>query len=222
MDDLFAGQAKVLEPVPMPDADVQLARGFIEESEADTIFRSLLETVPWRDEEVTVWGKRHMQPRQVAWFGEPGAVYSYSGSTLDPLPWTPLLDDVRRRVESVAGATFNSVLINLYRSERDRIGWHSDSERELGPSPVIASLSLGAARVFQMKHKTRSELGTHSIELPSGSLLLMVGETQRFWRHSVRKESRQVGPRINLTFRRIALGISLAAANPSPAIPSAP
>lgn len=203
MKDLLAGQANLLEAVTMPDADVRLARAWIDESEADAMFRSLLDTVPWRDEEVTVWGKRHMQPRRVAWFGEPGAVYSYSGSILDPLPWTPLLDDLRRRVESVAGSTFNSVLLNLYRNERDRMGWHSDNERELGPSPVIASLSLGAARVFQMKHRTRSELGMRSFDLFSGSLLLMAGETQRFWRHSIRKETRQVAPRINLTFRRI-------------------
>ncbi|WP_425477356.1 alpha-ketoglutarate-dependent dioxygenase AlkB family protein [Lysobacter capsici] len=171
---------------------------------AELYFRQLMQTTPWREEEVVVWGRRHLQPRLVAWFGDAHASYSYSGSTLTPNPWMPLLEELKQLVELRARAEFNSVLLNLYRNESDRMGWHSDDEPELGKEPVIASISLGAPRVFQMRHKSRKELGIRSYELTSGSLLVMRGETQRHWLHSIRKESKPIGPRINLTFRKIS------------------
>lgn len=203
MNDLFGNQSEGMEHIPLVDADVRFLPGFLTPDEAIRAFESLRTSVAWRDEEIVIWGKRHMQPRRVAWFGDPGTSYSYSGSKLDAMPWTPMLSELRGRIELLSQTHFNSVLLNLYRNESDRMGWHSDNEPELGPRPIIASLSLGARRVFQMKHKHRKELGTHSFELPPGSLLLMAGTTQRFWLHSIRKESRPTDPRINLTFRRI-------------------
>lgn len=121
---------------------------------------------------------------------------------MDPLPWTPRLSQLRQIVESTCDETFNSVLLNYYRNERDSMGFHSDDERELGPRPVIASLSLGASRVFVLKHK-RLRSPPINIPLDSGSLLLMKGDTQRNWKHGIPKSAKRLGPRVNLTFRRI-------------------
>ena len=187
----------------LPDADVLYFRNALADDEARKYFDDLHRQTPWREEEIVVWGKRHKQPRLIAWFGDPGASYTYSGSTLAPHPWTPTLQQLRSRIELLVGTSFNSVLLNLYRNELDRMGWHSDDEPALGREPTIASLSLGESRVFQMKHKGRPELGTKSIDLQAGSLLVMKGPTQAHWMHSIRKESRSTRARINLTFRRI-------------------
>lgn len=150
-----------------------------------------------------MWGRKIRQPRLIAWYGDAGRVYAYSGLRLDPLPWTPLLRDLKTRVEQASGAGFNSVLLNYYRDERDGIGFHSDDEPELGECPVIASLSLGEARTFVLKHKTLKSVKPVHLPLASGSLLVMKGDTQRCWRHGMPKESRPCGPRVNLTFRTI-------------------
>jgi len=150
-----------------------------------------------------MWGRTLPQPRLTAWYGDPGRSYAYSGLRLDPLPWTPLLLDIKTRVEETAGSTFNSVLLNYYRDHHDSIGFHSDDEPELGDRPIIASLSLGAERTFILKHKTLGRLGRVQLRLAPGSLLLMSGDTQRCWRHGILTESRTCGPRVNLTFRRI-------------------
>lgn len=187
----------------MPDAEVfYLDR--LELGQSDTeVLRRLIAEVPWRSEEVVMWGRRMVQPRLIAWYGDPGRSYAYSGLELHPLPWTPLLLDIKSRVEAVAGATFNSVLLNYYRDNRDSIGFHSDNEPELGDQPVIASLSLGADRTFILKHKTTKLVAPTHLGLASGSLLLMKGDTQRCWRHGIAKERRPCGPRVNLTFRTI-------------------
>ena len=122
---------------------------------------------------------------------------------MEPLPWTDTLAKVRAVVQDLADERFNSVLLNYYRDHRDSMGIHSDDEKELGPTPVIASLSLGATRTFVLKHKARPELKPVRLELPSGSLLLMKGLTQKNWKHGIDKQSRPCGPRVNLTFRRI-------------------
>ena len=98
-------------------------------------------------------------------------------------------------------ASFNSVLINLYRNGQDSMGWHSDNETVLGKEPVIASLSLGGTRRFQLKHRRSGELV--SLDLPHGSCLIMQGRCQADWRHQVPKTRKQVAPRINLTFRTV-------------------
>ena len=187
----------------MPDADVTYFPHLALAQSGGETLRALLAEVPWRAEEVVMWGRRMPQPRLTAWYGDPGAHYAYSGLELDPLPWTLLLADIKSRVEAAAGAPFNSVLLNYYRDEHDSIGFHSDDEPELGSEPVIASLSLGAERTFILKHKRAKQLRPVHILLASGSLLLMRGETQHCWRHGIPKESGPCGPRVNLTFRRI-------------------
>jgi alkylated DNA repair dioxygenase AlkB len=202
MSDLFSA-ADRLQTIPMPDAEVYYLRNLELASSHDEILRQLIAGTPWRQENVLVWAKEYRQPRLTAWYGDPGCDYSYSGITLAPMAWTDLLHDVKRRVETAAATTFNSVLVNYYRDNRDSMGFHSDDEPELGPRPVIASLSLGEERTLILKHKTNKLAKPVRLRLASGSLLLMKGETQRHWKHGIAKESRPCGPRVNLTFRRI-------------------
>jgi alkylated DNA repair dioxygenase AlkB len=189
--------------IRIKDADVFYLR-HLELSQPDgQILRRLIAEIPWRAQQVMVWGRKVLQPRLTAWYGDDGANYAYSGIELRPQPWTPLLLDIKSRSEEAAGATFNSVLLNYYRDHNDSIGFHSDNEPELGERPVIASLSLGEERTFVLKHKRSREAKPVRLRLASGSLLLMAGDTQHYWRHGVPKESRNCGPRVNLTFRNI-------------------
>jgi alkylated DNA repair dioxygenase AlkB len=166
-------------------------------AEADTLFAHLRDTVPWKQQ-----GRPpRMFPRLTAWYADPGVSYSYSGVTHQAVPWTPELLTVKQRAESAAGTTWNSLLLNYYRDGRDSIGFHSDDEPELGTNPVIGSISLGAERRFVLKHPASGE--TLEFNLPHGSLLVMGGTSQHHWRHGVPKTRKPVGPRINLTFRRI-------------------
>jgi alkylated DNA repair dioxygenase AlkB len=202
MPDLFDAEVG-LERIVLPDGDMRFQKGFLGTRAAEQLFDELYRDVPWRDEQITVWGKRHLQPRRVAWFGDSDARYAYSGLQMQVNPWTPTLLGLKGLVEEACGESFNSVLLNLYRNQNDRMGWHSDNEPELGAKPTIASVSLGASRMFQMKHKIRKDVGLKSFELTSGSLLVMAGATQKYWLHSIRKESKHVDSRINLTFRKI-------------------
>lgn len=199
--DLFSAEPS-FERVPLEGADVQLCLNFLPPEPAKKLLRDLIVQTPWRAEEVLVWGKRHPQPRLIAWYGDEGRNYTYSGIAMNPLPWTPLLESVRSEVEDACGERFNSVLLNYYRDERDSMGMHSDDEPELGPRPTIASLSVGEERTFSFKPKAE-HLESVSLPLPSGSLLLMKGDTQRNWKHGIAKSSRRMGPRVNLTFRQI-------------------
>lgn len=192
-----------LEKIPIPDAEVYYLGDLGIATESDLAMHRLIADTPWRQDDIVVWGKTYAQPRLVAWYGDPASCYTYSGISLNPLPWTALLSEIRRRVEKVTEASFNSVLLNYYRDNRDSMGFHSDDEPELGPRPVIASLSLGEERAFVMKHKTNRIAKPVRFKLASGSLLLMKGETQRYWKHGISKETRPCGPRINLTFRKI-------------------
>lgn len=173
-------------------------------AERDTLFTHLANTSPWRQHDIKMFGKVHPQPRLEAWYGDPHAHYSYSGIAHHPTEWTPQLAILRQRVEQLCHCDFNSVLLNYYRNGDDYMGLHADDEPELGPQPVIASLSLGATRRMYFRHKHRPEVPTLSLDLPSGSLLLMAGTTQENWKHGIRKTRRACGPRINLTFRRVA------------------
>jgi alkylated DNA repair dioxygenase AlkB len=201
MQDLFASEEG--ERLDLPDADVRLYAHALSPADADTTFQALLKQTQWLDFTVVVWGKTHPQPRRVAWYGDPGTSYGYSGAKVEPLSWTPLLDKLRRRMESITGGSFNSVLLNLYRDGNDNLGMHSDNESELGPTPLIASLSLGESRDFQLKHRSRADLKTTHVLLSHGSLLVMAGQTQQHWKHGLRRETRTLGPRINLTFRHV-------------------
>lgn len=200
--DLFASSAR-FERIGMPDADVCYFR-HLELGQPDTrVLQHLIAEIPWRSEEVVIWGRRVLQPRLIAWYGDPGRSYAYSGIELEPLPWTPLLFDIKSRVEDAASTKFNSVLLNYYRDNRDSVGFHSDDEPELGARPAIASLSLGEERTFVLKHKTLKSVSPVRLHLASGSLLVMKGDTQHCWKHAIPKESRPCGPRVNLTFRQI-------------------
>lgn len=188
-------------PMPVPIGDgalALLAQLPLPLSNAE-IFARLLAETPWREESVVVYGKRHLQPRLTAWYGD--APYTYSGLRLVPLPWTALLLELRAAVEAASGQRFNSVLLNRYRNERDSMGMHSDDEAELGMDPVIASLSYGATRTFILRHKRNKQ--TIRLPLEDGSLLLMSGQLQRNWLHGINKSSRPLGERLNLTFRYI-------------------
>jgi alkylated DNA repair dioxygenase AlkB len=202
IDDLFRAQT-ALERIPLEDAEIYCLRELPLAQSAEAVMHQLIDEVPWRTEEIVVWGKAFRQPRLTAWYGDKDASYTYSGIHLEPLPWTNTLIDIKTRVETIAGTDFNSVLLNYYRNERDSMGLHSDDEPELGRRPIIASLSLGEKRTFVLKRKRRRDLKRVRLKLASGSLLLMKGETQHCWKHGIEKEKLPCGPRVNLTFRRI-------------------
>jgi alkylated DNA repair dioxygenase AlkB len=189
----------------LPDASLVLWEAFLPKTEADVLFTTLLQQTPWKQEAIRYYGKVYPLPRLTAWYGDPGARYRYSGIVNEPLPWTPVLAAVRERAQAFTEYTFNSVLLNLYRSGADSLSWHQDTESELGDAPVIASISVGQVRVFQMRHKSRSDVDCLEIALPHGSLLLMRSGTQTHWQHRIPKTSRPVGARINLTFRYIKI-----------------
>jgi len=159
----------------------------------------LAETVPWRVEVAQLFGRKMPVPWMTAWFGD--ADYAYSGIHHRAAPLPPVIQRLRERAESLSGARYNSVLLNLYRDGADSVGWHSDNEAGLGDCPTIASLSLGATRRFQFRHRTARE--TITLELREGCWLIMAGDTQRCWVHQVPKTTAPVGHRINLTFRRM-------------------
>lgn len=181
---------------------LRLWSSFVPPPDADRLFDGLWSNIGWSQHFVHIAGRRMPSPRLSAWYGVDGARYTYSGQTYDPLPFFPLLDELRGRVEDVVGTPFNSVLANGYRDGADSMGWHSDAEKELGRRPVIASVSLGATRRFRMKHRS-ARIEPVELDLEHGSLLVMDGETQTHWRHAVPKTRKEVGPRLNLTFRRI-------------------
>jgi alkylated DNA repair dioxygenase AlkB len=197
--DLFA-PSNTLTPIPLADGELALLPALALPLPAPEAMARLVAATEWRAETVVVFGKRHLQPRLTAWHGD--AAYTYSGLTLAPLPFSPLLQKIRTAVESATGHRFNSVLLNYYRDGRDSMGMHSDDEPELGPAPAIASLSLGATRTFLLRHKQTKR--TLKLDLPDGSLLLMAGALQQNWLHGINKTTRPVGPRLNLTFRYIA------------------
>ncbi|XGV99494.1 MAG: alpha-ketoglutarate-dependent dioxygenase AlkB [Leptolyngbya sp. BL-A-14] len=189
--------------LPLPDAEIIFYPSFLDRQASDRLLTTLTQTIDWRQDWLTIYGRSLPQPRLTAWVGDPGKAYTYSGITMQPTPWTPTLLDLKAKVDAVSGVVFNSVLLNLYRDGNDSMGWHSDDEPELGHNPVIASLSLGGTRRFLLRHRLKKEW-THQLELITGSCLLMKGTTQHYWQHQVPKTKRPVLPRINLTFRVIS------------------
>ncbi len=208
--DLFSGFNSVItnttDPVrqvlPMQDAKVTFYQSFFNSKESDEVFTILLSEINWRQDKMKLYGKEIDLPRKTAWYGDRNKSYTFSGIHLNPEPWTPTLLKVKQRIEEIAEVQFNSVLLNLYRHGSDGISWHTDAEPELGENPVIGSVSFGGARRFMFRHRQDHELKAE-VELTHGSFLLMAGETQHFWQHQIPKTSRQVEPRINLTFRDI-------------------
>ena len=186
----------------LPDAELWLARDFLAPPVAGELFSQLHDEIAWETHHLRLFGRDVASPRLSCWIGDPDARYRYSGTQFLPRPWSTTLAALRAQVAVATGAAFNSVLANLYRDGCDGMGWHSDNEPELGPAPVIASLSLGAPRRFVLKHRRDADHRL-AIELPSGSLLVMRGATQSHYRHALPKTARPVAARINLTFRQI-------------------
>ena len=185
----------------LPGADLRLLQ-FCAETTAQNWFARLRAEVPWEQHRLRIFGRSVDSPRLSCWIGDADAVYTYSRARFEPRPWTPALRELREAVNCICGEVYNSVLCNLYRDGHDAMGWHSDSEPELGSEPVIASLSFGATRRFRLRHK-RDPVLRAEIALESGSLLLMAGSTQRNYRHDLPRTARAIAPRINLTFRCI-------------------
>lgn len=169
--------------------------------EASAYLLTLTETIHWDRPEIKLWGKLIPVPRLTAWYGE--APYTYSGILNIPHPWTKELLAIKEKVELACDTEFNSVLLNLYRDGSDHMSWHADDEKSLGKKPVIASVSFGAERKFGVKHRYDKNEESLSLELASGSLVIMKGEMQTFWHHRIHPTKRPKGPRINLTFRNV-------------------
>ena len=200
---VFVASGQPGEVLPLEDAEIRYWPDAFGPEEAAELFARLRARIDWRQEEVLIFGRRRLVPRLVAWHGDTGATYAYSGTVHVPDPWTPDLERVRDRVQVLTGLHFNSVLLNLYRDGRDGMGWHADDEPELGRDPAIASVTFGSTRRFCLRHRRRK--GSRLDLLPgSGSLLLMSGPTQHHWLHAVPKTAQAAGERINLTFRRVA------------------
>jgi len=185
------------------DGDTFLYENFFSEREADQYFRSLREQIQWKQEEIIMFGKRVMQPRLTALYGDAGKSYRYSGITMHPTAWTNELLAIKQQIEVLCGLSFSTSLLNYYRNGLDSMGWHRDNERELGINPAIASVSFGSARVFQFRHHLEKR-NVQSVQLTHGSLLLMKGTTQHCWYHQLPKTKVSTGERINITFRQIS------------------
>ncbi|MDX5584111.1 MAG: alpha-ketoglutarate-dependent dioxygenase AlkB [Aureibaculum sp.] len=168
---------------------------------ASHYFDKLLKTIKWRHDELLIFGKHIHTKRKVAWYGDVGVEYTYSNKTKNAIPWTSELIELKKNVERITEISFNSCLLNLYHNGEEGMSWHSDNEKELGENSAIASLSLGAQRKFDFKHRIAKQ--KVSLLLESGSLLIMKGKTQEYWLHALPKTKKVNKPRINVTFRRI-------------------
>lgn len=188
--------------LPLDEADVIYYPEFMSPAEAAHLYEHLYKETPWQQDDIKVFNKVYAQPRLTALYASNEKPYSYSNITMYPAVFTKALSDLKKKVEAIAGVTFTTCLMNLYRDGQDSNGWHADNEKELGTNPIIASVSLGAPRNFKLRKK-----GDHSqkaaIILEPGSLLLMQGKTQHTWQHQIPKTAKTIGPRINLTFRII-------------------
>jgi alkylated DNA repair dioxygenase AlkB len=183
------------------DGDVRYHGPVLTPTEEAHYLSALESEVPWRCDELIMFGRPVTTARRVAWYGDPGCDYRYSGSHKQALPWIPILSELRQRIEQISSASYNCCLLNLYQDGNQGMGWHRDSEPELVPDAAIASLSLGANRKFSFRNQATGE--SLSLELEGGSLLVMRGSTQRHWQHSLPKSKRVTKKRINLTFRSI-------------------
>lgn len=199
MKSLFDSEPIVFD---VPDASIIYYPNFFSTEEATILFDTLQKEIPWQQDDIKVYGKVYPQPRLTALFGNEGKSYSYSNITMHPHKWSPLLMSIKEKVEKTTEAIYSTVLLNYYRDGKDSNGWHVDNEKELGTNPIIASLSFGAERMFQLKHNA---IPNQKINIPlaHGSLLVMKGTTQHFWKHQIPKTTKPIDPRINLTFRII-------------------
>ncbi|MDA0279945.1 MAG: alpha-ketoglutarate-dependent dioxygenase AlkB [Proteobacteria bacterium] len=175
----------------------------VDRAEATQMFERLIADIPWQQEHLRIAGKLRAIPRLQCWMGDSASEYGYSGVRLAPCPWHKTVQAIHDRVADLSGSTFNCVLINYYRDGQDSVAWHADDETELGDTPVIASVSLGAERIFELKQKHQTPAKKYKLLLRHGSLLIMGGTMQQHWLHQLPKENGLAEARINLTFRNI-------------------
>ena len=201
MDAVAEPSARLAAELAVPGADTWLCRQFVPPALADACLARLGDELAWREEALQLFGRRQLVPRLVAFYGDAGLSYRYSGLDHPALVWHPLLAALRRLLRRHLGSDFNCVLANLYRDGDDCMGWHSDDEAALGRAPTIASLSFGATRRFDLRHKRDGQ--KVSVTLSDGQLIVMTGVTQHHWQHALPKTTKVRAPRINLTFRTI-------------------
>ena len=174
--------------------------------EANALYDNLLNELPWQSDIVTLFGKTHVTTRQIVWMGGNDVSYHYSGQTRRAIPWSKQMLHIKRHIEQQLlsigiNVDFNSCLLNYYPSGAGGMGYHADDEKQLGTQPIIASLSLGATRKFVFKHKKTQD--KVELYLESGQLIVMHGDTQEFWKHTITKTKTVASGRISLTFRKI-------------------
>ncbi len=192
-------QAPSLNLLPY-DGMVQYFGPVISNSEASEYFLDLESNIPWENDEAIIFGKHIITKRMVSWYGDENFSYQYSGTTKKALLWNQTLLKLKKIVEQISNDSFNSCLLNLYHDGSEGMSWHSDNEASLGKNTTIASVSFGAERRFCFRHKQSKK--NVELLLENGSLLLMKGETQTHWLHSLPKSAKIRSPRINLTFRK--------------------
>ena len=187
----------------LKDGEVTYYPKFFNTNEANLYLDILSKKLDWKQDDITIFGKTYLQPRLTAFYAENLNTYKYSNITMKPHSFKDELLEIKEKIETKLRIKFTSCLANLYRDGKDSNGWHADDEKELGKNPTIASVSFGAERIFHFKHKKDSALKSKLV-LEHGSLLLMQGATQHNWLHQIPKTKKQIGKRINLTFRIIA------------------
>jgi alkylated DNA repair dioxygenase AlkB len=182
------------------DGEVYVIHHFFSAEESEFYFQKLLNTINWQQDALTMYGRKLNLPRLTAWYGDSLKDYSYSGIVMHTNKWTKELLEIKQRIEEHANMKFTSVLLNLYRNGNDYVSWHRDKEKVLRNNPTIASVSFGATRTFKFRHIDNHSL-VKSVELKSGTYVLMKGETQHKWEHHIPKSKDVNTPRVSLTFR---------------------
>jgi alkylated DNA repair dioxygenase AlkB len=198
--ELFAHKNETLSNLLPHDGIVEVHPSFFTETECDILLPILINETEWSQDTMKFYGKAINLPRLTAWYGASMKQYSYSGIDLKTKPWTQELLFIKNRIEKHSGLEFTSVLLNYYRNGNDSVSWHRDNEKVLQVNPVIASVSFGGTRTFKFRHVDDHRL-VKSVELTNGMYLLMKGETQHKWEHTIPKTSKPVNPRVSLTFR---------------------
>jgi alkylated DNA repair dioxygenase AlkB len=186
----------------LPSELLEYHPGFFNSAESTILLNTFINTIPWVQEDIQMYGKMMKTPRLTAWYGDPNKEYIFSGTKHHPILWTDELLMIKEKIEPISGVQFNSVLLNYYRDANDSVAWHSDDEYELGVNPIIASVSFGQSRRFDIRHK-QDRNRKYSIYLENGSLLIMKGDLQHNWVHQIPKSTKPLKARVNLTFRVI-------------------
>jgi alkylated DNA repair dioxygenase AlkB len=201
--DLFASYEPKKTEFNLPNAEIILIDHLFSPEESNRLYKNLTENIKWQQDQMKIFGKSVDLPRLTAYYGDSDLSYSYSGIDMKPHPWNYDLLFIKARIEKEVNTEFTSCLLNFYRHGKDSMGWHQDNEKELGENPTIASVTFGETRPFQLKHISDKQLKKVDIPLTHGSLLIMQGTTQHFWKHQIPKTNKPIQPRINLTFRII-------------------